>query len=554
MGEKFFVKDIEKHLQLYAKKHECDRADLDFHLRGCKTYIESIHIETYEELSPHLKKQYEENRASLLEDKVTFIQAYKIEVLTKKELSRYELIYDLEFDNYSVQPKLILSPESNLDYIQVDRLRMTEVLTYKINKIKAENRLLVNLFSASLEKQIQHFIEILYSENFTEPFVFKLFNGIQPIMSISKEIRIVCEKPDDLQFYEVTQGQLVAKYTKPLMGENGFNAHGQQIECGIPKSHGANKPSWDKESILVKEIHGEIHFYARIKGILNLSENHISIDRQLKTTQIKRLDDDLVTQAEDNSIEIIVNQYDESKDGIAEGVELTSNRVHIKGHIAAHASIKAKTIVVDGATHKSSFIESKEAKIHLHKGAVQAKEVLIDTLEGGVVHAESVEIKLASGGEIYANKVFIHNLKNHVKIYAGENIHISQVLGEDNLICIDGEKVAILNERRSFKKNELEEVRDEAKSARVEHKKKLQERINDLKREIALEKFNPYKSTIKIDNPIGGINIIRFILPAKEPKIVEYRTVMGRHYDTFHLIDDGEYTTLLPIDVKIKND
>jgi hypothetical protein len=553
----FFVKDIKKQLTLYAKENNYHSKQLDFHIKGLKTYIKSHRIENYEELSPHMVKEYSDNKMKLIEDHVELIQAYKIDILEHPELSKYKLDYTLKTGQYYTHPKLIINPSSIIPIDNHDRYHTLDVLKYLVNKIKAENKIIINYFCPQQTKQLLEFVEKLYSESFDEAITIKIFNGIVPVMSVSREIQMLCEKPDEQQFYEVNAGELIAMYTEPSLGENGFDAHGKQIECETPYNTIDHALEYDKESIQTTNQDNETHFFAKIKGVVNIGTNYLSVDTQLKRTEIRQLDAPLLKADEHNSVEVVIDQFDETKDGIGEGVKLVSNAVHIMGHIGGHAIIECKNINAEGATHHSSFISAINAHIHLHKGTVRAKEVKIDTLEGGIVHGKNIDIHLASGGEIYGDIVRIHELKNHVKIYAGSQIIIDHIVGEDNLLCIDGDKVSVLQTRKNYLTEELEEARKNAKNTNDTKKEQLQQRINTLKADILKEKFNPFLAKIEIMHPVGGINLIQFNIPTQNkensvPKEIKYRTIAGKIYQPFELIEDSDTITLLPVDVSIE--
>ena len=126
----------------------------------------------------------------------------------------------------------------------------------------------------------------------------------------------------------------------------------------------------DTKSILIQENQTQIQYYAKKKGFVSILNNLLSISNTIVVEGIQRLEEKL-TKKEENKVSIVISQTDVTRDGVGEGVELISEFVHITGHVGAKASIEAKEVVIDGATHKSSFLTVKTAKINRHKGTLR---------------------------------------------------------------------------------------------------------------------------------------------------------------------------------------
>jgi hypothetical protein len=238
-------------------------------------------------------------------------------------------------------------------------------------------------------------------------------------------------------------------------------------------------------------------------------------------------------------------------DSLGEGVELTSETIHINGHVGAKSTLRAVNLTIDGATHKDSSQEAKFATINRHKGRLRCHSAKITLLEGGEVHATNVEIENSLGGTVYAENVTIQNVKSNLKVYASNSITIKRVSGEDNLFKISYKDIPTLNSKYNFLAQEMEELKYKLEGA-LRHTPSdapvLKEQINELKTE--QEKIiNCVKhAKISVQEPFKGLNTITFTFADGEE--LTYKTDEAA-YEPFYLVESGDYITLHPTQKKI---
>ena len=543
-------KNIRLSLTEYAQQHNLPLEKLDFTLLGLQTYFKSCHHESFVKFHDDYKKEYT-LKDKIINDHVRFLQIYKIKIHPKKK-QELNLIYRLEFGEFSTHPILILSPESTLPLAELTEQEMLKLLYAEFNKIKAEKKMLVNLFSSCMIKDLKDFIQKLYQHGFSSEESILLFEGIPPVVSQpSKVINHYKEKNEKLA--EVEESELIITYIKPIYGTAGLNAMGQRIIHGHTNNPAKLEYQVDDKNIRVQESKSEIHYYSRKKGFVSTLNNILTISNKIVVENINRVEGKL-TKKEENQVSVVISQTDVTRDGIGEGVELVSESIHITGHMGAKSSIEAKDVVIDGATHNSAFVTAKTAKINRHKGTLRCHKAEINSLEGGTIYATHVKVNAALGGQVCAEHVVIKSLKHNLKVFASKSITIERILGEDNHFIIDYRKLPILQSKLQFLTEEYEELSWKYEDAKKHSSDKLAQRKEELTKkedEIKALKLSHFDAVITIMAPVDGLNTIEFSIPEKQKSLI-YRTKESKTFEPFYIRQDEDKIVLEPVGVHIE--
>jgi hypothetical protein len=274
------------------------------------------------------------------------------------------------------------------------------------------------------------------------------------------------------------------------------------------------------------------------------------IDNKIRMRNLTRVQDS-VAKKEDNNIEVIIAQSDSSVDSVGEGVELTSETIHITGHIGAKSTIKAVKLRIDGATHKDSYQEAKFAEINRHKGKLRCHSAKIKLLEGGEIHATNVEIDSSLSGTVYAENVTIGHVKSNLKVYASNSIKIKRVSGEDNLFKIDYQAIPTLMSKYNFISQEIEELKYKLESTKKHTPAKIpviKDKIKELKEQQNKIVNGVKNANITITEPLRGLNTITFKIDNENE--LSFKTD-AKAYDSFYLVESDDAITLHPTDKKI---
>ena len=435
--------------------------------------------------------------------------------------------------------------------LQILKLFYTMLLE-EINKIKAENKIIVGLFDKSMIKNIKAFIKYLYSGKFNKKVKLPLFNGELPeITKASKLIYWYKEKNIDAQIIEVEENEVLVEYKKPHFGKNGFNAYGVVIDVNNVTNVDDLSFKIDTKSIKIQENEEKKLYISKEKGFVNIINNTLIIDHRVEMAKISRVENSLAVE-EENNIEVHISQNDYNRDSIGEGVELTSQTIHVSGHVGANSILEARSLQIDGATHQDSTQFARYAKINRHKGNIRCKEAKITLLEGGEVHATRAEIQTAMSGSVYAKDVYIHHVKNNVKVFASNSITIDLVSGEDNIFKINYKDIPIMLSKIELIEDDIEDLRYELEEAKRHNHLEvpnINKKILKFKKDIQDIKESSNVATIKIKKPFIGLNHIIFELQNGDEISFKTESIA---YDTFHLDISDEKITLLPVGKSIE--
>nr|WP_275856987.1 hypothetical protein [Sulfurimonas sp. MAG313] len=543
------TRNIRTTLKEYAEKNSYTLQDLDFKLLGLQNYFKTCHQESFIKLHDDYKKEYSLPE-KIINDHARFIQIYKIKILPKKPTA-LKLVYRIELGEFATYPILILSKASKLPIEAIKANEMLKQLHAQCNKIKAENKMLVNLFSSCMVKDLKSFVSKIYKDGFTADESILLVEGIDPIISQPSEV-INHYKKKEQKVSEVKEFELILTYKKPIYGNSGLNAMGQRITHGESTNLSKIEYEIDTDSIRVDETKTQICYYAKRHGFVSITKNILSISNKIVVETIKRVEKKL-TQTEENQVSIVVSQTDVTKDGIGEGVELISESVHITGHMGAKSSIEAKDVVIDGATHYDSFVTARSVKINRHKGTLRCHKAEINSLEGGTIYATHVKINAALGGQVFAENVTIKTLKHNLKVFASKSITIERISGEDNHFIIDYRKLPVIQSKLNFLEEELEDVQWQYEEAQKHSKEKLPElksKIQEIEKSMQEIKMSHLDAVITIMAPIDGLNTIEFAIANKQTSII-YRTKEARAFEPFYLKQKEDKIILEPVGISI---
>jgi len=539
------TKHIKDALTRYATDNLIPLSECDFKLHKVDTLVKNSRNHEFEHYTKDRLAEYLD-KDKIINEHVEFAQIYTITAM-QRTAQELELIYSIDFGKYATHPKLILSPKSSIPYKLYKPVELLKLLYRELNKIKAMNNILIQLFDDPMKKALKSFIKYLYAKKFTKKVRIPLFDGIEPIVSReSKVIYWFKEKESTGMVIEVDKDEILVEYKKPLYGRNGLNAHGENIDDVYAQNSDDVKIEIDPKSIRIEENKNSKRYISLHRGYVHFDGLHLSVDNKLKLHEVSRNKHIIDSEDEDNNIDIIVAQHDVTKDSVGEGVELVSECISIEGFVGANSRLEAMHLDIKGATHQDSKQFAKFAKINRHKGVLRCHEAKIGLLEGGVIHASKVDVESSLGGHIYAEDVTIGHTKNNLKVTASNSITIRLVSGEDNTFKINYKEIDVLISKMKYIDEEIEELKyklDQAKRFQPENVKIIQEEIATLKEE--KEKIiHSYKTaTISVEQAFRGLNHIIFTIDDNHE--IHYKT-QEKSYLPFHLEIKENKITLLP--------
>jgi hypothetical protein len=523
------TKDISATLEEIAKKNSIATKKLDFKLLSFKTFYQPTKNDSPIEIAESMREDILKEEV-LLDPQVLFFQEYKIEVFKKGSKFPIEISIGANKSFTTVRAKI----KANKRVSYYDGL--DEEIIAQIRKKMVKNGLMVGFMDEKLRAGVKKLISLIrVNGSLDTDVVFDVCNALAPKKSINQEMirhykSLKNEKRNEFAMYGVKIGDLVLELIKPKEGRDGRNCKGEFIGAGsVELSESDFKVSEDDFDI--KESEESIKYYAKKDGYLHEDGGKFEIREEFVVSSIHQKTTGDIDVGEDSNVRLTVQESSSGVDAIGPGVEIDTKEICVAGHVANSAVIKAVDVEVKGQTHKTSKIESKKAKIHLHKGFVEADEVDISILEGGVVVGDIVRVDQISGGEITAREVYIKKVLSNSTIRASHVIEMDELEGNGNNFIIDTRAQRGYEEKLNGLEKELSDVEFKIKSlpkelkslkAKIVNEKEVIEEIN--KNIAELKKFGksaPASMILKVKDHQKRIK--KFNSLAKELKDVKIK-------------------------------
>lgn len=549
ISKKIKTKNIGDAISEFAVENLLKLSECSFNINHVDTYMRTVADDDFKLYNDDVLHYYGDNN-KIINEHARFKQFYTI-TITNSVKSIVKLNYDINFSDNNINPYIILYPNSEIPYKKYKPKEIYALLLKEINNIKAKSNILIKIFDNQMKEKLKVFTKYLYSGKFSKKVKIPLFDGIEPeVTKNSKLIMYFLKKNTHHQIIEVDEGEILVQFVKPIFGKNGLNAFGEIVSNSHLINKGDLGSKIDSSSIEIIEDENKKIYKSKIKGYVHFDEENFYIDNKIKMHRLSRIQDS-VAKDEANNIEVVISQLDTSLDSLGEGVKLTSETIHITGHVGVKSILKTVNLRIDGATHQDSYQEAKFAEINRHKGKLRCHSAKIKILEGGEVHATNVEIGTSLGGNIYAENVTIGLVKNNLKVYASNSITIKLVSGEDNLFKINYKDIPTLNSKYNFLSKEIDDFKYTLEGA-LKHSHEqvpiIKNKINELK-ETQDKIINAVKSAkISIAEPLRGLNTITFVID--ENHEIVFKTDV-KLYKPFYLVESGNTITLHPTNKKI---
>ena len=544
------TRNILNSLKKYAKIKGVALDVLDFKILGIETLIKTIHEKDFFHFNEVVQEKYNSNE-KIINEHVEFEQLYLIEIFKLVDFSMM-LNYKIEYNEYKTKVDIVIKPDSIIpnDYPKI--VDFYRALNTQFNKIKAKEGILLNLYDKEYIIKLKAFTKHVAKDKFKKSLRLPLIRTIDPnITKKSKLIKYYEDKKNEYGISEVAAEETIIEFIKPQFGVNGLNAFGNIVNAASYSNTKNTIKSFDHNTIKIKEDKYTKKYIAKIKGFVSNIDENLSIENKIKLQKISRVQEQL-SDGENNNIEIILKEHDSAKDGIGEGVELTSETIHVEGFVGAKSFLNATNLTIDGATHQTSKQSAKHAKINRHKGNLRCHKADIKLLEGGEIHATNVNIDSCLGGTIYAKHVNIKQVKKNVKIYAANSISIESVTGEENFFEINPRAIPILEKKLEFINTDIEDLKFDLEEAQRHNSTKVElieisiQKLKDSKENIYKSVYDAY---IHIEKPVRGFNTITFVI--SENKKLTY-TTQAQRYEDFSLTMTDDKIILQPIGISIE--
>jgi hypothetical protein len=443
--------NVAKELVRIASSYKVPVKTLDFKLLSIQTFTKSgaQDSEEWMELSSDELNELDNDSQLLIPD-FQIKQTYEIEIYTKVEdeskLNRLDV--SIGANKTVTKVYLTIKPGSVLEYYD----NFSQDFVRVINKKKLRANIMVGIFDShtldvvnTLRARLRVNDEIVFEKK----EVMLVAEGIEPVMTRDDELimhyehKRESEKESDRIDYSkrgyllsVVKDELLIEYRKAKLGEPGRNCRGEFIEPKEPVT--SNEPTFSvSENIEVIETEDSILYRSKVNGYVTFENATYDIKTEVDVSEISFKTTGSIETELDADVSINVTEKDVLKDAVGMGMEVEVNEIHVEGNVGPNAKVRSMKAVIEGQTHKSSYVESDVLDINIHKGVAKGREVHITRLEHGEIMADTVTISQALGGKIFAREITIETLGSHVKLHASHKITINKLQGGENIFVID---------------------------------------------------------------------------------------------------------------------
>lgn len=543
------TKNILNSLKKYATSQAVGLESIDFKILSIESHIKTIHEKDFFSFSNDIQAKYDTDE-KIINEHIEFKQIYVID-LFESIGSEIILDYKVEYNTFKTKVNVIVSKDSIIPTKHYKIQHLYKLITDEFNKIKAKEGILLNLFDKEYIHKLKAFTKLVADDKFHKNIKLPLFIGIDP--SITKKSQLLKHyehKKNEFGISEVESGEIIAEFIKPRFGVNGLNAYGEIIDATTFSNTKDTIKAIDSSTVKIEEDENKKLYIAKEKGFVTFINEKLAVENKIKMQKLSRVQVQLADD-ENNNIEIVLKEDDATKDGIGEGVELTSETIRVEGFVGSNSFLNATNLVIDGGTHQTSRQSAKYAKINRHKGNLRCHKAEIKLLEGGEVHATSVTIDSCFGGTIYARDVTIKHVKKNVKIFASNSICIDVVSGEENLFEINPRAIPILEKKLEFIDADIEELKFKLEEAQRHERNKVASIIKEIESLKSAKNSiyqSVYEASINIKQPVKGFNTIKFVI--NDSKSLTYKTQANK-YEEFSLVTSDDTVTLKPTTISI---
>ncbi len=469
------TENIASSIKDVARLQKIDPSLLDFRFLEYKTFYKDESKSSTDWIELNKKDLINLNKEEFfLNPSLILKQIYKIEIYKKEEeYSSFPLKVNISTNKLITKVVVKVEKSEEVHYYS----KLEEDFLNEINKKKARVGIMVGLFDESLSREIKKIVyKIKVDKMLKEEHTFVACMAFEPERSVDDRIILHFKnkfKKEDENgkidhskkgiILPVEKGEVIIEYIKAKKGKNGRNCRGKFIKVKEPVERYKGFIQVSK-NIIVKENEDKILYIANKNGYVNRIKGGVyDIGDEMEVSAVTLKSTGSIEAGVDKDVKIHIKDKSIYNDAVGPGMQIESSQINIQGNVGNGAVLKANDIVIGGQTHQSSKIFTDKAKINVHRGKIEAKEVLINRLEGGYVEADIVKISQAVGGNIKAKKIIIKQLMSNSKLFASRLIEIKELKGSDNKFVIDPTVERDFVRRRDEIKKEIEKIKNSLK-------------------------------------------------------------------------------------------
>ena len=146
--KKVKTKDVKSAIEKFALLNDIPLKDCSFNLNKVETFMINTFLDHFQSYNDDINAYYNDPE-KMINEHVALNQIYTIS-LKKNSNSIIKLNYTIVYDDFSVHPKIIISPDSTIPYKQHKASEILLLLVKEINKIKAKHNILIKIFDDNM--------------------------------------------------------------------------------------------------------------------------------------------------------------------------------------------------------------------------------------------------------------------------------------------------------------------------------------------------------------------------------------------------------------------
>jgi hypothetical protein len=447
--------NIKEDLIKFSKENHIDTKDLDYDISKVYFY-QKIKVSDKYKYKPIVFDPKENYRSNI-------IQKYQIKIKVGSQ-SYFRKCATLKVYENNMKASLIINNFS-FRSLENDSQELKSIFV-DINKIKAENKILVKVFSDNIKNEIIEFIKHAQKNKTLNNYEIKIFDSTTN-KNANRGYRVKYSFKENNNSYvvPVEAGQLVMKYKKPFKGINNISAFGSVIK--YPENDLINIYNYSDETIDIKEEQDIISMFSKTDGFIMLVDNEIKIQNVVQTKSLRGQTSNIIS-SKKHKIDLDIIATDE--DNIAlEDIVIEANNINIVGDIGKNVKITSLKVTQDGKAIQDSLIQSNFLSTNEFTGKFQGLGFKSEVVTNSAVFADNINITKVSGGFLKGKKIRVENLLSDVTITVKEKFKATDVIGSNSFhVQMDSthqhqveknrKNIAVIDQNIKTKTEELKKV------------------------------------------------------------------------------------------------
>jgi len=452
------TKNILKTIQTFCSKNNVSKHEVDFEIKKTLTYIKKDDASSFELLNDFHKKSLETDEY-ILSPKMQIEQEYIIRLKSAKNNKNFSPIVSISTDSNKSLAKILFKKGSILN----SSTNIKQDLHNYLNKIKAKNKMLINIRDTAMNKGINTLIAKLdKNDSLQEDVSIWLAKWKKPVLKINDKITYkyidkTKKKMSDNEkinyadrnfIIGVKKSEILIEYTKPKKGCSGRSYSGKFIEIKSPTIDNIPSFKTDLKTIEIIENEKSIQYKAKTEGFVSINENTLSIQKELQLKNVNLRATGYINPGIDSGVKVIVETKDYAEDAVGADMLIEANEIIINGSVGPRATIKGKNVVINGQTHSTTTIYANNLEAKILKGKAYVVNAKIKSFENATMFACSAQIEQLFTGNLNAKIAKIKEVRAPCEIRAFHSIHIEDLNCGDNKLYIDS--AAILSTKQKI--------------------------------------------------------------------------------------------------------